>query len=239
MIITALSDNHGYLPKIESTDLLLIAGDWCPLEIQTDAYYMREWINDCLLSWFKEIPANKIVFIAGNHEFICDNRFFQIPLLDAQQITFEKDILRPLLKKHKLTNKVKYLCNSSTIYNGLKIYGCPNVEGLRGWAFSSAEYTNPYSEIKKCDILITHQPPLIDKLGFCVLNDIEYNFGSYYLANAIKSKKPKLVFCGHVHNGTHDLVIYKHNDNTITQLYNVAIKNDDYKVVRKPLIINL
>jgi Icc-related predicted phosphoesterase len=238
MIITALSDNHGYLPKIEKTDLLLIAGDWSPLEIQTDAYYMRQWLDECLMHWFKEIPAEKIIFIAGNHDFICDQRFLEIPLLNAQTVTFEKDIVNPLLKKHKLTNKVKYLCNSSTTYNGLKIYGCPYVESLRGWAFSQAEYTTTYLNIKKCDILITHQPPLIGDLGKCVIKGISHEFGSYGLLNAVIRKRPKLAFCGHIHDGNHKPVIYNHNDGTITQLFNVAIKDDNYDIVRKPIVIN-
>ncbi|MBQ5449611.1 MAG: hypothetical protein IIT57_06185 [Treponema sp.] len=35
MKITAISDMHGYFPEIEQTDLLLICGDFSPLEIQT------------------------------------------------------------------------------------------------------------------------------------------------------------------------------------------------------------
>lgn len=240
MKITAISDIHGYLPEINKTDLLIIAGDWSPLEIQTDAYYMRQWMNDCLLSWFKEIPADKIIFIAGNHDFICDDRFIEIPLLNAPNITFEKDILKPMLKKHRLINKVKYLCNSSTTYNGLRIYGCPDVEGLRGWAFASAEYSLIYNNIKKCDILVTHQPPLIDGLGSCVIEGTNCEFGSYLLAEMIKYKKPKLAFCGHIHNGNHKPVVYKHdNTDNVTKLYNVAIKDDNYDVVRKPVVVEL
>lgn len=240
MRITAISDTHGYLPKIEKTDLLLIAGDWSPLEIQTDAYFMKQWINDCLLTWFKETPADKIIFIAGNHDFICDDRFLEIPLANAPIVTFEKDILKPMLKKNKLTNKVTYLCNSSTKYNGLKIYGCPNVEGCRGWAFATTYVEELYAKIPKCDILITHQPPLFNNIAQVrnYKNNI-VDFGSYSLLCAVKKSKPKLHFCGHIHEGNHEPQQLVHSENSVTTIINVSIKNEEYQPFYKQTVIDI
>ena len=122
MRITAISDIHGSLIPIESTDLLIIAGDWSPLEIQTKIWYMREWINDCFLPWCDQIDANRILFVAGNHDFICDQNFMQNPipnlqnpLPNLQNPLFKKDILWQYLRKHRLLNKITYLdCSSST-----------------------------------------------------------------------------------------------------------------------------
>lgn len=240
MKITAISDNHGYLPKVEPTDLFIIAGDWSPLEIQTDSYFMRQWIDELMMSWFKEIPAERIIFIAGNHDFICDDRFIEIPLLNAPTVTFQKDILNPLLKKHKLTNKVTYLDNSSVKYKGFKIYGCPNVEGCRGWAFSNPYVEDLYAKIPKCDILITHQPPLFNNIAQVRnhKNNI-MDFGSYSLLCAVKKSKPKLHFCGHIHEGNHEPQQLVHSENDITTIINVSIKNEEYNLAYNQTVISI
>lgn len=237
MRITAISDIHGSLIPIEPTDLLIIAGDWSPLEIQTKIWYMREWINDCLIEWFKNIPADKIIFIAGNHDFICDAGFIQIPIKDIPQVDFEKDFLKPLLKKHNLQKKVTYLENSSTKYKGLKIYGCPDVEGCHGWAFSQANETLIYSTIPKCDILITHQPPA-NSLGILRQNAFERDFGSRSLLDVIKKRKPKYLFCGHIHEGDHSKIFYNHPKGKQTIMHNVSIKNEDYRIAYPPCILD-
>lgn len=238
MRITAISDIHGSLVPIESTDLLVICGDWSPLKIQQHGYFMKQWINDNLLPWFSEIEADKIVFIAGNHDFICDESFLEIPMIDAPSISFKKDILNPLLKKHNLFKKVSYLDNNYIDYNGYKIYGCPNVEGCYGWAFSAAEITEIYRSIPKCDILLTHQPPLIGSVGCVKQKNIERDFGSYSLKNVILNKKPKYVFCGHIHEGNHEKHLLKHSNNKETQIFNVSLKNEEYNIAYKPLIID-
>ena len=210
MKITAISDIHGSLIQIDPTDLLIIAGDWSPLEIQTDIWYMREWVEDCLLHWFKEIPADKIIFIAGNHDFICDPNFYAS--LGVPDITFKKNILDQYLKNQDLTKKVVYLENSSVKYKGYKIFGTPYVEGCRGWAFSQGETKGVYKSIPKCDILITHQPPIFGRVGVTKINGVECELGSWSLTESILKNKPNYHFCGHIHEGDHVPQIYNHPD---------------------------
>ena len=239
MRITAISDIHGSLIPIDPTDLLIIAGDWCPLEIQNTIWFMREWIHDCLLPWFKEIQADKIIFIAGNHDFICDFNFIQIPLRESPSITFSKNILYPSLKRQGLLHKVSYLENSYIKYRGYKIFGTPYVDGCNGWAFSQGEIRGSYSLIPKCDILITHQPPLFGGVGRTTVDGVEYELGSWSLLEAIRDKKPKYVFCGHVHNGNHILQTYNHSDSEQTKILNCAIKDEDYQVFYSPQVIHI
>ena len=239
MRITAISDIHGSLIPIEPTDLLIIAGDWSPLEIQTKIWYMREWINDCFLPWCDQIDANRILFVAGNHDFICDPNFMQNPIPNLQNPLFKKDILWPYLRKHRLLNKITYLDCSSTTYNKLKIYGCPYVEGCLGWAFSYGEYKHIYEQIPKCDILVTHQPPLYNGLGSIEVDEVHKEFGSYDLMEAIQKRKPKYVFCGHIHEGNHEKQVYHHIDGKITEMYNCSIKNEEYNVAYKPVVIEI
>jgi Icc-related predicted phosphoesterase len=240
MRITAISDIHGDLIQIKPTDLLIIAGDWSPLEIQRNPFFMREWMNDCLLEWFKEIHADKIIFIAGNHDFVCDPNYINMGFTELQfLLSFEKDFLQPLLRKHNLTNKVKYLCNSLTVYKGYRIYGFPNVEGCRGWAFSQAEIRQSFKLIKKCDILITHQPPLYNRIGRTVVNKQDCEFGSYQLLDVIQRKRPQYLFCGHIHEGDHSKTVYNHPEGGFTEMYNCSIKDEEYNVFFKPQVVDI
>ena len=238
MKITAISDIHGSLINISKTDLLIIAGDFSPLEKQCNTYGMNEWMGEAFIPWLKDIPAEKIVFIAGNHDFICDSNYLDI-IDDNKKVSFKSDILNPLLRKHNITHKVKYLECSSTIYKSVRIYGCPYVEGLYGWAFSQAENLQIYRTIPKCDILITHHPPVYNSIGRSVINGLEREFGSYELMETIKNKKPKLLFCGHIHGGDHNIQVYEHLDGSKTEMYNCSIKDENYDSVFKPIVIDV
>lgn len=234
MRITAISDIHGDLPNIDSTDLLLICGDWSPLHIQCKFWSMCTWLREVFIPYLSSIQAQKIIFIAGNHDFICDPYFTNFPYVD-----FVRDILNPLLRKHNIFSKVKYLQNSYTIFNNYRIYGCPYVEGCRGWAFSQADFKNVYSRITKCDILITHQPPVYNGIAHTQINNVWYELGSYSLLEVVQKKKPMLLFCGHIHGGDHSKQILTHIDSTYTTMYNVSMKDENYNMVFPPTVIEI
>ena len=227
MRVTAISDLHGYLPEIEDTDLLLITGDWSPLEIQTNYLAMKEWFSDVFIQWMKDVPADKIIFIAGNHDFICDPTFMY-------PYCFIEHILEPVLRKNKLTKKIKYINCTSTIYKKYRIHGNPYVEGCRGWAYSNAQLLGVYNTIPHCDILITHQPPLFNSVGATIVDNQHYDFGSFNLLQAITRAKPLYHFFGHVHEGNHNPSKYDS-----TTLYNCALKNEEYNVAFKPVVVDL
>lgn len=224
MKITAISDIHGYLPEIDQTDLLLIAGDWSPLEIQTNFLYMKEWLKDQFVPWMTKTKAKKIIFIAGNHDFICDPIYIY-------PYNFQNDLLEPLLKYNNLIKKVKYLENNFSIYKGYKIYGCPYVEGCRGWAFSMAEINKHYRNIPKCDILITHQPPMFNSVGATMIENTPLELGSFELLQSLTKANPTYHFFGHVHEGNHNPSVYCN-----TTLYNCSLKNEDYQIAFNPQI---
>ena len=69
MKLIAISDLHGYLPTIEEqADIMLIAGDISPLDIQGTRVLMREWIEDEFIPWINELKVEKVFLVAGNHE---------------------------------------------------------------------------------------------------------------------------------------------------------------------------
>lgn len=237
MRITAISDIHGSLITIEPTDILIIAGDWSPLEIQRDFQEMKYWFEFKFIPWLKTIEAKRIFFIAGNHDFLCDSSYWKQYF--NVKFDFKRNFLPSILKKHNLEEKIFYLENSSAEYNGLKIYGCPYVEGCTGWAFSHAEYKKIYNQIPKCDILITHQPPDFDNVGTVVRYGKRYIFGSIQLLCTLTNIKPSYHFCGHIHEGDHSENILEYRDKSITHIYNCAVKNEDYNLYFPNQIIDI
>lgn len=237
MRITAISDIHGSLITIEPTDILIIAGDWSPLEIQRDFQEMKYWFEFKFIPWLKAIEAKRIFFIAGNHDFLCDSSYWKQYF--NVKFDFKRNFLPNILKKHNLEEKIFYLENSSAEYNGLKIYGCPYVEGCTGWAFSHAEYRKIYNQIPKCDILITHQPPDFDNVGTVVRYGKRYISGSIQLLCTLTNIKPSYHFCGHIHEGDHSENILEYRDKSITHIYNCAVKNEDYNLYFPNQIIDI
>ena len=86
------------------------------------------------------------------------------------------------------------------------------------------ELVDKYSKIpSNVDILMAHEAPAIG--GMNVAHDLQpaREFGSFALADAIISSKPKYALCGHIHSG-------EHNPKNIagTTYVNVSYKNENY-----------
>lgn len=237
MIITALSDIHGTLPVLNKTDIVIIAGDFSPLDIQTNVYKMKHWIETEFVSWLKNLDCRHVVFIAGNHDFVCMPDIIYFPEI-KYEYDFYIDFFKPILIENGLIDKVHYLCNEDVVIDGMVFYGCPDVVGLNGWAFSNSEETMVYSKIKKCDILITHQPPKIGDIGVTKVNGLKKEFGSLNLLKKIKSINPLYVFCGHIHEGNHNEVLLEENGKQ-TRIYNVSINDENYKEAFIPLVVDV
>lgn len=184
--IQTISDIHGYLIDIPECDLLIIAGDICPVW-NHDILYQRKWIDEDFRYWLNNIPAKQVIGIAGNHDFI-----------------FERC-------KHLVPKNLRwiYLEDNSCIWNEYNIYGSPWQTGLNRWAF----YCEKPKLIRKriptdTDILITHEPPF--GFGDEVLGGD--HVGCKYLLEEIKQRKVLYNICGHLHESRG---IYKINETTI------------------------
>lgn len=221
--ISAISDLHGALPKIEECNVVFICGDIFPLEIQRINTECEAWFNGEFADWIDELPCEKVVVIAGNHCFW------------MERMGYTK-ILNQIKDNPKLKDKLIYLENNSVELFGLKIFGCPWCDGPWGWAFVDIT-GEKYNLIPNCDILLTHQPPRVEKLGCSYPGMIyEENWGSEKLKQKIISKDIKYNFCGHIHTGTHGGVTIPECK---TKFYNVSIKDEDYKVTFKPTYIEI
>ncbi len=69
MKIIAISDLHGYLPKISECDVVCICGDIIPLQYQNDTIKSISWFLLDFVPWANSINCDKVIFIAGNHKF--------------------------------------------------------------------------------------------------------------------------------------------------------------------------
>jgi Icc-related predicted phosphoesterase len=174
--IIATSDLHGHLPEIPRCDLLLIAGDICPLA-NHDIDFQSEWLATTFQDWLCRVPARKVVSIAGNHDWV-----FQIEPESVPELPWT------------------YLQDSGCEFEGLRIYGTPWTPPFCDWAFNAteAELEGLFSRIPfGLDILLSHGPPY----GIGDLNSERQRCGSMALRLEVSHKSPKVLVNGHIHEG--------------------------------------
>ena len=227
MKICGISDMHGqYDFEIEPCDIVLICGDIVPLKIQKNDIQSEEWLKTFFIPWCTDLPCEKVIFIAGNHDFI----FMEHP-----------ERVRDLLKGQ---DKVIYLECETYEYQGKVIYGTPLCKKFYNWAFMSLSlkdqqerYKRHLEAIGKIDIIMSHDCPygIADVLlqKDCWWANGEH-IGNKALRWFVDKAKPELVLEGHLHSCEHGKTM--HGD---TAVYNVSLLNEDYMMVYKPLYIEL
>ena len=221
--VVAMSDIHGYLPKdVPECDVVCIAGDILPLDIQRDTIKSISWLLLDFKPWADALPCDKVIFVAGNHDFVFDHIG---PKIGAAA----SDIMQSLFGKHD--TKLVYLQDNSYYYKGKRFYGSPWCADLKNWAFykSNQDLEIVWRNIpKECDVLITHMPPrymscgLVMQPGFNYMND----YGSQILSEITFSRNIKYHIFGHVHSGSH----CETRTPIGNILYNVSLKDENYKV---------
>jgi predicted phosphohydrolase len=170
----AVSDLHGQLPVIPPCDLLLLAGDLCPLADHSgDA--QRAFLQGPFTDWLERVPAKAIVGIAGNHDLILER---------------EPELARSL--------PWTYLCDGETEAAGLRIWGSPFAVTFGDWAFMEPDdaLEARFAAIPDgLDVLLVHGPP------FGVLDRARrgVDTGSAALRRAILRARPQVAIFGHIH----------------------------------------
>jgi predicted phosphohydrolase len=209
MRIIAVSDLHGILPEIPPCDLLLLAGDLCPVE-NHESLFQADWLNYEFRSWLGRVPARKAIGIAGNHDLI----FQDAPHLVPRDLPWT------------------YLQDSETSWEGLKIYGSPWQPWFFDWAFNAGpeELARIWQKIPNdTDILLLHGPPR----GFGDRNDRGESSGCPHLLARITEVQPKLAVFGHIHEGRGEWELGR------TKLANVTILDEAYRHVHPPWMCDL
>ena len=224
--ICAMSDLHGILPEIEECDIVIICGDISPLMIQRNGIECKEWLFTTFANWVNNLPCDEVILIAGNHDFIFSSCEHWIHKLEECTKL-----------KYLENSSYDYLSNDGRIY---KIYGTPACHIFGNWAFmySDEKLQELYQNIPEdCDILISHDAPKLNNCGLVPPNmwhSTPIDAGNEILASAILDKKPKYVFCGHIHEGNHHLT-----DVGTTKIANVSILNDAYVFSYEPLYLDI
>ncbi len=208
MKVVALSDPHGNLPEIPPCDLLLLAGDLCPTT-DHDPRFQARWLNTMFRSWLEQLPAGKIVGIAGNHDFV----FERAP-----------DLVPPDLPW-------TYLQDVECRWRGLRIWGTPWQPWFYDWAFNGdPELLESKWELipPDTDVIVVHGPPRGYGDGVVRVDGGAENTGCPHLLAKIAEVKPRLVVFGHIHEGRGQWQLGP------TTLANVTLLDVAYRVRYQP-----
>jgi Icc-related predicted phosphoesterase len=208
--VIAMSDLHGLLPPskdIPKCDLILIGGDICGSHVILD---QSIWLHREFKPWLENLPAEKVIGVAGNHDFIWEKAPHLVPKMPWT-----------------------YLQDSVTEYKGWKIYGTPWQPRFFDWAFNLDE---PDLERKwnfipdDTDILVAHGPPYGhgDRTLRLYGKETNHHVGSPSLLERVKKVKPRLMIYGHIHPG------YGVFDLDGSVLANVSLVDEKYRWVNQP-----
>ena len=170
--------------------------------------------------WTSSYPDIHFVVIPGNHDFF-----------PIAHLLFKE---KKMDWRYEFSPNVHFLCDSGTEIDGVKFYGTPWVPIISySWAFEAEHdvLSKRFSAIPSgLDVLITHSPPRIP--GSDVDRSLQTNsehFGSHELTEAIINKRPRFVFCGHIHTGLHGGV-----DVESCRVYNVSRLDERYDIAFGP-----
>ena len=208
MRIVALSDQHGHLPRIPECDVLVVAGDVCPdrfgpfLAVHHPEQ-QKAWFDRTARPWLTAAPAAHKILTWGNHDWC------------GQACSFRGDSLanaRDGAVRIVVDELTHVRCGGAL----LSVWATPWSNRFLNWAFMKppAQLETVYAAIPHgVDILVSHQPPYgCGDLGL----------GSIKLRAAIRRVKPKLVICGHIHDG------FGRFECDGTTVYNVSVVDEQY-----------
>ena len=209
--ITLIADTHRRenLAEIPKCDILILGGDY-------DVRY--ELDIEILDDWIKGQPAEKVICIAGNHDFAMQN--------------IGKKKVQSLLK-HAI-----YLEDESVEIEGIKFWGHPWTPIFFDWAFllNDKEMEKKVDAIPDdVDVLISHGPPygIVDQLRMAN-GSLGQSIGCVALRDTIKKRiKPAIVVCGHIHEA------YGYYYDRQTHFFNASFMDELYSPVNKPIIIDI
>jgi Icc-related predicted phosphoesterase len=204
--LVLISDTHCQHDKvqIEKCDVLVHAGDL--------SYRGTEDEITPALVWLQKQPAEFVVLIAGNHDWL----FERNPVL-----------ARTLLSQYP---KIKYLEDESVTLHGVKFWGSPYTPEFCNWAFNAnqAEIKPHWDAIPDdTDVLVTHGPAygLLDRA-----HPTGPKLGCQDLAKAVTRVGPMVHVFGHIHGG------YGSQNGMV---FNASVVNESYIVKNPPHVLEI
>lgn len=202
MKITILGDPHGKISKIKKTDLILCTGDLGNADL-IRKYFFKYGLKG--LDWQKILSKKQIKkayeqTINSSIEVINHLGKTNIPVF---LVYGNADILDSDIKKLNKGFKLKSLEKEIKKFKNIKVINKKVIE-FKGLTIGGLNYFRKdnmlivkfLSKTKNLDILLTHNPPykILD-----LAMPVKKHLGSKILNLYIKSKKPKYLICGHIH----------------------------------------
>lgn len=171
---------HNLLTVPENIDIVIFSGD-CSNPRDP---YLNEPEVKAFIQWFKELPIEHKIFVAGNHD---------------------SSIEKGLVKKIDFSEyNIHYLENDYINIEGIKIFGSPYTPTFGNWSFMKArdKMDKLWSKVDDdVDIFIVHGPPkTILDLSYSRDHNLEYCGCNALRRHILGRIKPKLCLFGHIHN---------------------------------------
>ena len=197
MKILHMSDTHGLHGKLGNLPDADVVVHSGDLSFSGSVYEAEDFIR-----WFSSLPYRHKVFIAGNHDScFCDAEVTGLP------------------------DNVHYLCNSSVIIDGVKLYGMPMfMEDLADGSYDRNIRAIP----EDTDVLITHQPP------YEILDFSENrHYGDKGIWKRVMEVVPRFHLFGHIHNA-YNMYTFKQ-----VAFSNASLVDNDYELCREPRLLEV
>lgn len=204
--IVLISDSHGKHNQLQlpDGDLLLHAGDITGRGL---AWQVREFME-----WFGAQPHRHKVMVAGNHDFLAEEKPDEFLSLVPPGVT--------------------YLRDSGVEVEGIRIWGSPIQPWFHDWAFNrrrGPEIAAHWALIPEgTDILITHGPP------FGILDRTAHGerVGCEDLTLHLDRVRPRLHVFGHIHEA------YGHVQRDGIHYVNASVLDLQYQHTQAPVVLD-
>lgn len=225
--IMCMSDTHtkhSDIPKesIFPADIAIHAGDFTMYGKRSEVISFRDW--------FKQLPTQHKILIAGNHDLSFDEQMRD----ELKNVFVLRGYTEPpeLSKKEIYCPEITYVEDSVVDLMGIKFYCSPRSPHINKFCFPT-KLENKGKEWAKIDnnfdVVVTHSPPS----GVFDFDIRDGQFGDPYLALKIQECKTPLHIFGHTHCCTGS---YRHGN---TLYVNAAIVDINNNYNCPPLYVDL
>jgi predicted phosphodiesterase len=209
--VAAIADLHGHLPEPPPCDLLVLGGDLC-VEGRDELDAQAAWLDTSFRGWLEAVPADAVVAIAGNHDFV----FEQQPGLVPDDLPWT------------------YLQDAGATVAGASVWGSPWTPWFGGWAFNTPrDDVEPflggvYAGVPDdAELLLLHGPPS----GYGDRTQFGRSVGAVAAVDLVDRVQPALCVFGHIHEGRG---AWQRGE---TRLVNAAAVDLHYQLIDDPFVV--
>ncbi|KAF2805134.1 Metallo-dependent phosphatase [Mytilinidion resinicola] len=196
-----ISDTHNQTPKLPRGDVLIHAGD---LTNQGSLSELQKTV-----AWLEKADFEAKIIIAGNHDITLDAPFYdahgtswrfpspQDPAACLGLLTTNASPSLTYLQHQPASIRLRAPTGPHTRFT---VFGSPYSPTLGQWAFQYADATAAelWAAIPTdADVVVTHTPPR----NHCDAAGAGRSHGCEALRRRLGRVRPRLVVCGHIHEG--------------------------------------